>query len=72
MCVLNLCVADHVSARDPAVNTGGMFSVLWELTLRMGDKEKEKKVIGAGATAAADHKLETERRWGVGAVFLQL
>ena len=46
----NLCVVNHVSARDPAVSEGGMFSVLWELTLRIGDKEKEEKVIGAGAT----------------------
>lgn len=33
------------------MSEGGMFSVLWELTLRIGDKEKEEKVIGAGATA---------------------
>ena len=47
----HLCVVDHVSASDPAVSEGGMFSVLWELPLRIGDKEKEEKVTGAGDMA---------------------
>lgn len=47
----HLCVVDHVNASDPAVSVGGMFSVLWELPLRTGDKEKEEKVTGAGDTA---------------------
>ena len=69
----NLCVADHVSARDPAVSAGGMFSVLWELTLRMQDKEKEEKVIGAGATAVqTTNWRQREGGGGGGAVFLHL
>ena len=66
----HLCVVDHVSASDPAVSEGGMFSVLWELPLRIGDKEKEEKVTGAGDMAVPT--TDWRQREGGGAVFLQL
>lgn len=65
----HLCVVDHVSASDPAVSEGGVFSVLWELPLRIGDKEKEEKVTGAGDTAVPT--TDWRQREG-GAAFLQL
>lgn len=63
-----VCYGSCQQVADPAVSVGGMFSVLWELTLRMGDKEKEKKVIGAGATAVQTTNWR-QREGGGGSVF---